>query len=250
MTGRFHGIDALRGLALVNMVLYHLLYDINTVYGLQAQWINTPFVRFWQQCICWSFILIAGFSWEWGREHNLRRGLKLTLYGILISLLSVILLPNHAIWFGILNFLGAAILLHIVLAPPHQSPVAPCRRHIGTGTALSPERHSTWHHRPRLGFTKRPLYHLPRCAPWASAGIFYLHRLLPNSLVVPGIFMRHLPLPPLFAMPRLPTPRPHPYPRSLRSRTPLHRCLPHPSAHPAIHLLPLHGPAGLTVEGV
>ena len=117
MTGRFHGIDALRGLALVHMVLYHLLYDINTVYGLQAQWINTPFVRFWQQCICWSFILIAGFSWEWGRKHNLRRGLKLTLYGILISLLSVILLPNHAIWFGILNFLGAAILLHIVLAP-------------------------------------------------------------------------------------------------------------------------------------
>lgn len=46
MTGRFHGIDALRGLALVNMVLYHLLYDINTVYGLQAQWINTPLVRF------------------------------------------------------------------------------------------------------------------------------------------------------------------------------------------------------------
>lgn len=43
--------------------------------------------------------------------------MKLTLYGILISLLSVILLPNHAIWFGILNFLGAAILLHIVLAP-------------------------------------------------------------------------------------------------------------------------------------
>ena len=62
MAERFHGIDALRGLAVVSMIAYHLLYDINTVYGLQAEWINDPLVCFWQQCTCWAFILIAGFS--------------------------------------------------------------------------------------------------------------------------------------------------------------------------------------------
>lgn len=117
MAERFHGIDALRGLAVVSMVAYHLLYDINTVYGLQAEWINDPLVCFWQQCTCWAFILIAGFSWEWGKKHNLARGVKLSLYGIIISFISVLLLPNHAIWFGILSFLGAAILIQIVLNP-------------------------------------------------------------------------------------------------------------------------------------
>ena len=117
MVARYHGIDALRGLALVNMVIYHLLYDINTVYGLQVEWINQPMVRFWQQNICWSFIIIAGFSWQWGQRHNVRRGLKLNLYGFLISLVTMIILPNHAIWFGILNFLGCAVLLHILVAP-------------------------------------------------------------------------------------------------------------------------------------
>lgn len=117
MPVRYHFVDALRGLALVNMVLYHLIYDINTVYGLQTQWMNAPIVRFWQLAICWRFILIAGFSWQWGARHNTRRGLKLNLYGLLISFATVLILPNHAIWFGILNFLGCAILLHGLLAP-------------------------------------------------------------------------------------------------------------------------------------
>lgn len=250
MTGRFHGIDALRGLALVNMVLYHLLYDINTVYGLQAQWINTPFRTLLATMHllelhphCRLFLGMGAQAQPSPRleTHPLRHSHQPPLRHPPTK-------PCHLVRHFKLPRCSHP-LAHRP-RPPHQSPVAPCRRHIGTGTALSPERHSTWHHRPRLGFTKRPLYHLPRCAPWASAGIFYLHRLLPNSLVVPSIFMRYLPLPSLFAMPRLPTQRPHPYPRFLRSRTPLHRCLPHPSAHPAIHLLPLHGPAGLTVEGV
>lgn len=30
---RYHLIDALRGLALMNMLAYHFLYDVNVVYG-------------------------------------------------------------------------------------------------------------------------------------------------------------------------------------------------------------------------
>lgn len=117
MGERFYGIDALRGLAVVNMIAYHFLYDLNSIYGLQIEWTNAPLIQLWQQSICWGFILIAGFSWEWGRKHNLKRGLKLIIYGLIISTLSIFLLPNHATWFGILIFLGSAILLQILLSP-------------------------------------------------------------------------------------------------------------------------------------
>ena len=112
---RFHLIDALRGLALVNMLGMHFLYDVNVVFGKEPGWYLRPGVRLWQQYICWSFILIAGFSYDWGRAKNLRRGLTLNLLGLAITAVTLIAVPSEAIWFGILNFLGCAILLTMAL---------------------------------------------------------------------------------------------------------------------------------------
>ncbi len=110
---RWHLIDALRGLALVNMVGMHFLYDVNDVFGRNPGWYPRPEVHVWQQYICWSFILIAGFSFEWGRKGNLRRGLVLNLLGFAITAVTWIAVPSEVIWFGILNFMGCAILLTI-----------------------------------------------------------------------------------------------------------------------------------------
>lgn len=133
MTGdhRYHLIDALRGLALVNMISYHFLYDVMVVCGRDARWYLRPAVHVWQQYICWSFILIAGFSFHWGRRHNLRRGLLLNLCGLVITAVTLIAMPSEAIWFGILSFMGCAVLLTIPLERglKHVSPVlglAPC----------------------------------------------------------------------------------------------------------------------------
>ena len=112
---RFHLIDALRGLALVNMLGMHFLYDVNVVFGKEPGWYLRPGVRLWQQYICWSFILIAGFSYDWGRAKNLRRGLTLNLLGLAITAATLIAVPSEAIWFGILNFMGCAILLTVPL---------------------------------------------------------------------------------------------------------------------------------------
>ena len=112
---RCHLIDALRGLALVNMLAYHFLYDVMVVYGRDPRWYLHPAVHVWQQYICCSFILIAGFSFHWGREHNLRRGLLLNLCGLVITVVTLIAMPTEAIWFGILNFMGCAVLLTIPL---------------------------------------------------------------------------------------------------------------------------------------
>ena len=81
---RYHLIDALRGLALVNMLAYHFLFDVNVVYGRDPQFFLRPAARVWQQCICWTFILIAGVSYHFGKRNNLRRGLLLNACGLII----------------------------------------------------------------------------------------------------------------------------------------------------------------------
>ena len=112
---RFHLVDALRGLALVNMLGMHALYDVNVVFGRDPGWAARPWVHLWQQYICWSFILIAGFAYAWGRKKNLRRGIVLNLLGLAITAVTLLFVPQEAIWFGILNFMGCAILLTLAL---------------------------------------------------------------------------------------------------------------------------------------
>ena len=114
---RLYGIDALRGLTVLSMVAYHFMYDVEVVYGINPDWYRIPAVHIWQQSICWSFILISGFVWSLGREKNLRRGIVINLWGLVITAVTLIALPSEVIWFGVLNFIGCAVLLLIPLHP-------------------------------------------------------------------------------------------------------------------------------------
>lgn len=120
---RLHGIDALRGFTVLSMVAYHFLYDVNIIYGQNPDWYRQPRVFFWQQCICWSFILISGFVWPWGKRKSLRRGLTVNFWGLVITAVTCLVTPTEAIWFGVLNFLGCAMLLLIPLDKDRKSVV-------------------------------------------------------------------------------------------------------------------------------
>jgi uncharacterized membrane protein len=108
---RYPLLDSIRGLAVVNMVLFHFLYDVCIIYGRMPDWYQRPIVRFWQQAICWTFLLVAGFVWRWGQATNLRRGLFFSLCGAGISLVTWLVVPSEAIWCGILSFMGCTVLL-------------------------------------------------------------------------------------------------------------------------------------------
>ena len=43
-------------------------------FGKDPGWYFRIGPHIWQQSICWSFILISGFVWSWGKKKNLRRG--------------------------------------------------------------------------------------------------------------------------------------------------------------------------------
>lgn len=108
-------IDALRGAAVVSMVLFHFCYDVCMILGRDPAWYERRPAFLWQQSICWSFILISGYVWRRGRRHSLRRGLILNLCGALVTLVTWLVFPREAVWFGILTFLGCAALLLIPL---------------------------------------------------------------------------------------------------------------------------------------
>ena len=115
--GRYDLIDTIRGIAIISMVIFHFCYDVFMVYGRDPSWYSRPAVHIWQQSICWTFILVSGFVWSWGRSGNLKRGIMLNVWGLVISGVTVLAMPAEAVWFGILNCIGCAVLLMIPMEP-------------------------------------------------------------------------------------------------------------------------------------
>lgn len=142
---RYELIDGIRGLAMVNMVIFHFLYDVFIIYGRDPGWYGRTGSHLWQQGICWTFILVSGFSWRFGKKNSILRGIFLNLCGLVITVVTGLAVPGQAAIFGILNFLGCAILLMALLdrwadrIPPAAGLVGSMLcffllRHINTGT--------------------------------------------------------------------------------------------------------------------
>lgn len=114
---RNEAIDALRGFALINMIAYHLLYDLCYIWGVSIPWFGGNIAHIWQQAICHTFIILSGFTWHYG-HHHARRSLLILAAGFAVSAVSYIAMPSQGIFFGILSFFGVAGLLMIMLAKP------------------------------------------------------------------------------------------------------------------------------------
>ena len=112
---RYLLIDGFRGLAIISMVIFHFLYDVNEVFGINTAWYEKTNVHIWQQSICWAFIIISGFVWKLGMKSNLKRGIFLNICGMVITLATAVFTPSQTVWFGILNFMGCASLIMIPL---------------------------------------------------------------------------------------------------------------------------------------
>ena len=65
-TERYHLVDALRGLCISGVVLYHLLYDIYHVYGRNPEWDQQLYCRIWQEGTCLFLSLWRALFGGWG----------------------------------------------------------------------------------------------------------------------------------------------------------------------------------------
>lgn len=111
---RIQWLDTIRGITIISMVLYHWVWDMVYIAGADWPWFQSDFAYMWQQSICWSFILLSGFCWSLGK-NKWKHGLVVSAGGLLVSIVTFIFTPGERIVFGVLTFLGAAMLLMIPL---------------------------------------------------------------------------------------------------------------------------------------
>ena len=153
---RFELLDSLRGLTILSMVAFHGTWDLVYLHGMKLPWFGSTPGYVWQQSICWTFILLAGFCWKLGR-HPLKRGLEVFGCGALVSLVTALVIPEQRILFGVLTLLGSCMVLLIPLdkALRNLSPVAGM---LGSGALFFLTRNLS---RGSLGFEKLILAKLP-----------------------------------------------------------------------------------------
>jgi uncharacterized membrane protein len=123
---RFWEIDTLRGIAISMMILYHLLFDLY-FFGIYSINIGSGLSWFFARATAIIFILLVGISLTLSYNRGkilekkgikgpnfvkyLKRGLKIFLLGVLISLITWIFIPADFIVFGVLHFIGLVIIL-------------------------------------------------------------------------------------------------------------------------------------------
>lgn len=115
-SGRIAILDELRGLAIINMIVYHFLYSLCTIYNAGPSWMFSKETGIWQEYICISFILIAGICIPYGR--SLKHALIVSACAIGISLVTYAFMPSQLIVFGILHMLGISMIIYVLLRVP------------------------------------------------------------------------------------------------------------------------------------
>ena len=111
---RYTLIDVLRGFSVLSMIIYHTVWDLVYIYNIDMPWYSSVVGNAWQASIYVTFILLSAFCWNMGRKR-LKRGLTVFIGSCIISAVTVLLMPENSILFGILFLIGSAMLILIVL---------------------------------------------------------------------------------------------------------------------------------------
>ena len=112
-TRRLSLLDWARAIAILLMVAYHLVYDLNRFAGVGIN-CEAPFWYVIGKTSALLFIFLSAFCGVLSR-HPVRRGFRLLSYGLGISAVTFLFLPDAYVRFGILHFLGVALILSPLL---------------------------------------------------------------------------------------------------------------------------------------
>lgn len=125
MGTRFWEVDAGRGVAVVMMVFFHALFDLRYFVG-RAPALPPEFWFWFPRATAGLFIFLAGVSLAIGYGRSgardfpdftkkiVSRGAKIFALGLLITLATYVYLnDNGTIWFGILHFIGAGLIISL-----------------------------------------------------------------------------------------------------------------------------------------
>lgn len=112
---RLEALDELRGAAIVLVVLYHLGYDLNVLFGVKMDWFwwDWP-VQGARDCFTGMLMALSGLSCSLSHS-NLRRGARLLGIALALTAATLLFAPSQAIVFGVLHYYGTCMLLWALL---------------------------------------------------------------------------------------------------------------------------------------
>jgi len=136
-------VDVLRGFAVAQMIVYHFIYDLNYFGWVRIRiFVDQPWTG-WRSAIVTQFLLLVGISLVLRRSFKpalsdfFRRWAEVAGAALLVSLGSWLLFGPRFIWFGILHFIAAALLLARPLARLGAWNLALGAVALGAGLALA-----------------------------------------------------------------------------------------------------------------
>lgn len=107
---RYYILDSIRGFTLLNMIVYHAIWDLANIFAINWQWYRSEYAHIWQQFICCTFIMLSGFCQPLGRTP-IKRGAIVFASGAVISLVTIIFMPENRIVFGVLTLIGSCMII-------------------------------------------------------------------------------------------------------------------------------------------
>ncbi|QNO15501.1 DUF1624 domain-containing protein [Alkalicella caledoniensis] len=110
---RIWEIDLLRAIAIILMIIFHFVYDLNEFLGIDINY-RSGFWYWEGKISALIFIFVSGISSGFSK-HSFKRGLKVLGYGMIVTAVTYVALGDMYIRFGILHLLGTCMIIFPVL---------------------------------------------------------------------------------------------------------------------------------------
>lgn len=107
--GRVGLLDEIRGFAIICMVVYHAMYDLKYVFGLDVPVFFESWFDIIRDIFAGAFIFISGTVCRYSR-NNMKRGIQCFFIGMIMTFI-LPFFTNGTIYFGILHFLGISMMI-------------------------------------------------------------------------------------------------------------------------------------------
>lgn len=119
---RIAEVDFFRGIAILMMAVFHFTWDLD-YFGIASQNLYAGFWGIFQKLTGGLFIFLVGVSLTLSYSRTIKkspdkypskfllRGLKVFCYGLIITAASLLFAKDEFVFFGILHFIGASIII-------------------------------------------------------------------------------------------------------------------------------------------
>ncbi len=107
-------LDTIRGISIIAMIVHHIMFDLEFMLDVNIPLFHGVLMDILQFVFIFLFITISGICCNFSKS-NIKRGLMVFAFGMVITLVTYFFDRDLTVRFGILHFLGIAMILYGLL---------------------------------------------------------------------------------------------------------------------------------------